>query len=79
MKQYNQFVRPRTIQQLTLQGEVLAEFQNSKIAERSTGICQRNILQVAKREEYKPGLTRKQAGGYVWMFKNEEWEGVVNA
>lgn len=37
-----------------------------------TGICQRNILQVANKEPYNSkGSIRKQAGGYVWKFEKE--------
>ena len=35
------------------------------------GVCSRNILQVANKEEYKNGKIRKQAGGYIWKVKND--------
>lgn len=69
MVQYNRYIRPRTIQQFTMDGRFVAEYANSTEAEKATGVCQRNILQVAGREEYKPGKIRKQAGGYIWRFK----------
>jgi len=72
MNIYNRFIRPRTILQLTLDGKILAEYQNAKEAEKATGVCYRNILQVANREEYKPGKIRRQAGGYVWRFKQDK-------
>lgn len=71
MNEYNRFVRPKTIQQYSLDGELIAEFANSVEASKATGVCGRNILQVAGKEEYRPGLTRSQAGGYVWKFKEE--------
>ena len=68
MNTYNRFVRPRLIVQRTLGGRFIETFINSKEAEKRTGVCHRNILQVAGKTEYKPGKTRKQAGGYVWEF-----------
>lgn len=69
MVQYNRYIRPRTIQQFTMDGRFVAEYANSTEAEKATGVCQRNILQVANRDEYRPGKTRRQAGGYIWRFK----------
>ena len=70
MNHYNRFIRPRSIIQYSLGGRQLAIFQNSIEAFHATGICHRNILQVASKDEYRPGLTRKQAGGFVWKFKD---------
>lgn len=71
MNKYNQFVKPNTIMQYDLNGNFIAEYVNAKFASNLTGVCARNILQVANMTEYKPGLTRKQAGGYVLKLKNE--------
>lgn len=71
MNIYNTYTRPKTIQQFSLDEILLGEFPNSKEAERVTGVCHRNILQVASGDEYKPGKVRKQAGGYIWRFKDE--------
>lgn len=71
MNNYNKFERPTRIQQFDLDGHFIAEYANAKIASHFTGVCSRNILQVASKDEYKPGKTRKQAGGYVWKFKEE--------
>jgi hypothetical protein len=71
MNHYNKFVRPKIIEQLSFDGSILAEYPNSEEAKKATGVCHRNILQVANQTEYKPGKTRKQAGGYVWRFKDE--------
>ena len=71
MHHYNQCVKTRRILQVSLDGNLLSEFLNGKEASKATGICQRNILQAANKTEYKPGLARKQAGGFVWRFKND--------
>ena len=45
---------------------------NAMEASRNTGVCGRNILQVANKEPYNSkGSVRKQAGGYVWKFEKE--------
>jgi hypothetical protein len=71
MNEYNKYTKPKRIQQYTKDGHFIAEYANGEIASRFTNVCQRNILQVANKEEYKPGKTRKQAGGYVWKFADE--------
>lgn len=68
---YNRYVKPKRIQQFSLSGKFLAEYANAVEASQATGVCARNILQVAGKEEYRPGLIRKQAGGFVWKFKEE--------
>lgn len=72
MNHYNKYSRPKTVQQFNFDGELMAEYPNCKLASEITGVCQRNIHAVAAQEEYKPGLTRSQAGGFVWRFKEEE-------
>lgn len=69
---YNCYEKPKRISQYDLDGHFIAEYANSKIASTYTGVCQRNILQVASKDEYKPGMTRKQAGGFVWKFSDKE-------
>jgi len=71
MIHYNKYVRPKKIRQLTLSGELINKFNNAKEAQKITGVCQRNILQVAARTEWKPGKIRSQAGGYKWMFEGD--------
>ena len=68
---YNKFEKTKIVQQYSLEGDLLAEYRNAVIAEKMTGICSRNILQVANGTEYKPNKKRVQAGGYVWKFKDE--------
>lgn len=75
MVKYNKFDKPRRIQQYDKEGNFIAEYANAKIASHYTGVCQRNILQVSSGDEYKTGKVRKQAGGFVWKYKDEK--GVV--
>lgn len=69
MINYNTQVKPKMIYQYDLEGNFIKCFSNSIEAEAATGVCYRNILQVASKTEYKPGLTRKQAGGFIWKFE----------
>jgi hypothetical protein len=68
MINYNTSVKPKKIIQLSISGEQLNVFKNSKEASLITGVCARNILQVASKSEYKKGLIRSQAGGYKWQY-----------
>lgn len=56
----------RGVIQFTLSGEYVRCFRNALVASQETGVCQRNICQVANGTEYKPGKTRKSAGGFKW-------------
>lgn len=67
MNYYNQHIRPSKIAQYTLDGKLVAIYDNSVEAQKATGVCYRNILQVANQEPCNDkGATRKQAGGFVW-------------
>lgn len=66
MNHYNQYVRPQKIIQKDLQGNFIAEYENAAEASRATGVCARNIKQVAGKEEFSKGHVRKQAGGFIW-------------
>ena len=68
MRNYNKYIRPKVVYQYTLDGTFLTAYPNAKEAQRVTGVCSRNILQVANKTEYKPGKIRKQAGGYIWRI-----------
>ncbi len=68
MINYNKNIRPRTVKQFDLEGKFITSFKTAKIAGIETGVCARNILQVANKTEYKVGKTRKQAGGFIWKF-----------
>ena len=65
---YNKYIKVKEIIQCDLNGKEFKKYLNAKEAERITGIKSRNILQVANKEEYKPGKTRKQSGGYIWKY-----------
>lgn len=71
MRAYNQRTRPKRLVKLSLGGKLLGIYFNAKLAGRINGICSRNILQVASKTEYKPGKIRTQAGGFIWMFKED--------
>ena len=69
MNIYNKFVRPNKIQQFALDGKFIKEYANAQEAQRCTGVCARNILQVANKTPFnKNGNTRKQAGGFIWKL-----------
>ena len=72
MNRYNKYERTRRIRQYTPDGQFIAEYVNGAVASHYTGICHRNILQVASKSEYKPGKVRKQAGGFVWRYAEED-------
>lgn len=57
------------IGQYSLDGVFIASFQSCKEASRITGVCARNIHQVAHKTPFnKDGKIRKQAGGYIWRL-----------
>jgi len=69
MINYNRHIRPKRVVRCDLNGVFQAEYSNTKEAAVATGVCQRNIHQVADKTEYSPGKTRRQAGGFTWKFK----------
>lgn len=71
MRKIIQYEKPREILMFDKEGNYLASFPKSTIASEITGVCQRNILQVANKDEYRPGKVRHQAGGFIWKFKDE--------
>ena len=66
MNNYNQHIRPQIIIQRDLNGNFIAQYDNAAEASRVTGICSRNILQVAMKTPTEKGYLRKSAGGYKW-------------
>lgn len=66
MNNYNQHIRPQIIVQKDLNGNFIAQYDNAAEASRVTGICSRNILQVAMKTPTQRGYLRKSAGGYKW-------------
>lgn len=71
MNDYNKHIKPKAILQMDKAGRVISRFENGTDASRSTGVCQRNILQVANHTQFKAGHPRKTAGGYIWKFESE--------
>ena len=69
---YNYPYKKKKVIQYDLQGNFIQEFDSSETASKITGVCSRNILQVASKEPFnKKGHYRKQAGGYIWRFAND--------
>jgi len=68
MKRHNRSAKAIPVVQRDMQGRVVSIYPNVAEASRETGVCGKNIHQVASQEEYKPGRVRKQAGGYAWEF-----------
>jgi hypothetical protein len=66
MNYYNQHIRPQIIIQKDLDGNFIAQYDNAAEASRATGVCARNILQVAMKTPTEKGYLRKTAGGYKW-------------
>lgn len=78
MNYYNMVKKPKPVCQYNLVGRFIAEHAGCQIAANKTGVCARNIHQVATKTEYKPGMTRKQAGGFIWKFKEKVKNGYKN-
>ena len=69
MINYNKFIKTLKINQYSLDGVFIACYNNAQEASNITGVCARNILQVAKKTPFnKKGNIRKQAGGYIWKI-----------
>lgn len=63
---YNKEVRPKHIAQIDKDGKVIKIYKSAAQAHIETGICARNILQVANKTPYNTkGKTRSMAGGYI--------------
>ena len=69
MINYNKYIKTKKVSQFDLNGNFIKTYLNGKDASDATGVCQRNILQVANKEPFnKKGNIRKQAGGFIWRF-----------
>lgn len=68
---WNKIDKVRAVLQIDKSGKVIGEFSSCTEAGNETGVCTRNIHQVASKTEYKPNLTRSQAGGFKWIYKDE--------
>lgn len=63
------YAKHRPINQLSLSGEFIKRYETATDAGIETGVCARNILQVADKTPFNDkGNYRKQAGGYRWEF-----------
>lgn len=79
MNNYNRYKKPRRIRQYTIDGQFIAEYANGAIASDLSGVCQRNILQVASKAPFNDaGSYRKTAGGYKWVYADEDKGGDSN-
>lgn len=67
---FNKYIKPKKIYQYDLNNNLIKVYSNAKEASKLTGICSRNILQVANKTSFNnKGNYRKQAGGYIWKFE----------
>lgn len=67
---YNDPYRHFRVMQFDLDGNYIATYESSADAGRKTGVCKRNILQVASKTPFNnKGAIRKQAGGFIWKFE----------
>lgn len=71
MVYYNQNKECYAVVQLNKNGEILKSFKNCRVASEETGVCARNIHQVASKTEFIVGRVRKQAGGFIWKFEKD--------
>lgn len=72
MVEYNKYIRPKKVNQYTLDGVLIATYNSATEASLITKVCGRNILQVANKTPfYSKGNIRKQAGGFIWKFATE--------
>ena len=70
VKRYNQVTKTKRVLQYTMDGDFVGRYINCKDASDKTGVCVRNIHQVASRTPYnEKGYTRKQAGGFIWKYE----------
>lgn len=77
MNNYNKRIKTKTIYQFDVNGEYIADYENGKEASIATGVCHRNILQVASKKKVTKGRRMYTAGGYIWSYDKEidldEW------
>lgn len=68
MNYYNRILRSKPICPISPAGYLIKTFLNAGEAGKATGVCSRNISQVANKTEYKLGQIRSQAGGFKWEY-----------
>lgn len=59
------------IEQMDMDGKVIARFECVGDAVRETGICRSNISAVLRHAQTKAGNERQTAGGYKWRYARE--------
>lgn len=59
------------IEQLSLDGAMIARYECIGDAVRATGICRQNIKSVLKHALTKAGTERQTAGGFKWRYADE--------
>ena len=62
----------KAVEQLTIDGVVIARYDGVGDAVRATGICRTNICSVLNRRKTKAGNERQTAGGYRWRYSTGE-------
>lgn len=69
---YNKYVKTKSMVQFSKDGDFMAIYPNAEMAGTITGVCPRNILQVASKNPFNSkGMIRKTAGGYKWLYVSE--------
>ena len=67
---YNKPYKCKKVYQYDMLGNFIKEYKNAVEASKLTGVCSRNILQVASKEPFnEKGSIRKQTGGFIWRFE----------
>lgn len=61
----------RPVEQIALDGHVVAQYECIGDAVRTTGICRQNIMCALKHKKTKAGNERQTAGGYKWRYLDE--------
>lgn len=59
------------VEQLTIDGKLVARYECIGDAVRTTGICRQNITKVLKHALTKAGTERQTAGGFKWRYADE--------
>lgn len=71
LRYYNKYVKTKIIYQFSRDGKYIGSYLNGKDASDATGVCQRNILQVANMDIRNNKRAIYTAGGYIWSFDKE--------
>lgn len=70
--EYNKNEKPKSVMQYDKNMNCIGIFKSAREAQRRTGICSRNILQVCSKTPFNnKGNVRKTAGGYIWKYESE--------